>query len=74
MSTQPLCVGPCQRHQLDALRAEIERLRALIKRIDATAPLADSTCREPGITISEAVSRMLRDEGHPSFLTPPASP
>jgi len=58
---------------VDALAAALEmnrkisRYQALIRAMDEAAPPADSTCDEPGITFSEAVSRSLRDEGHPLF-------
>lgn len=46
------------------LAAERERdeLRAIIALIDRKVPVADDTCDEPGITISEAARRQLRIE------------
>ena len=49
------------------LRAEVEQLRAIIAFIDGVMPVADETCDEPGITVSEAARRELRDEKHPLF-------
>lgn len=43
------------------LQAEIAELKAIIAYIDDVAPRADKTCDEPGITLSEAVRRALRD-------------
>ena len=36
---------------------EIAELKAIIARIDEVTPRADSTCDDPGITLSEAVRR-----------------
>jgi hypothetical protein len=47
------------RTAVPALLAEVERLQAVIAYIDARAPLADATCAEPGITLSEAARRAL---------------
>lgn len=44
------------------LHRRIEELEAVLTRIDAIAPAADDTCLEPGITLSEAVRRELRDD------------
>ena len=46
---------------LTALLAEVERLRAILAYIDIHAPLADATCAEPGITLSEAARRALAE-------------
>ena len=43
----------------DAIRKERDELRAIIKRMDSVCPVADSTCDEPGITLSEATRREL---------------
>jgi hypothetical protein len=54
--------------------AEIEdaaRLRAILALIDRQAGPADHTCDEPGITLSEAARRTLRNEGHPLFRKEP---
>jgi chromosome segregation ATPase len=45
-----------------ALHRRIEELEAVLTRIDAIAPAADDTCLEPGITLSEAVWRAMREE------------
>ncbi len=39
------------------LMGEKERLTAVIANMDACSPLADKTCAEPGITLSQAVER-----------------
>lgn len=44
-----------------ALLAEFDELQAIIQLIDARAPRADATCVDPGITLSEAARRTLRD-------------
>jgi len=47
-------------HLFEALRRERERvvqLEAVLAYIDAHAPLADATCDEPGIALSEAARR-----------------
>lgn len=41
----------------DALAQENAKLKAIIAAMDGAAPLADKTCDEPGITLSEAVQR-----------------
>ena len=46
-------------HNVGALCDEVTRLRAIIAHIDKTAPRADRTCDEPGITLSEAARRAL---------------
>ena len=50
------------RAKLAVVEAKIAELEAIIARIDAITPPADSTCNEPGITLSEAVWRQLQDE------------
>lgn len=50
-----------------AKEVEIARLEAIIQTIDKRAPRADSSCKRPGITLSEAARLTLRDEGHPAF-------
>lgn len=58
MDCYDLAVDVLERVQAEAeLRAEIEDLRAIIARMDEAFPLADETCEEPGITLSEAVRR-----------------
>lgn len=57
-------------HNVGALCDEVERLRAVIARIDEAAGRADSTCDEPGITLSEAVRRELKDKRHKLFREP----
>ena len=49
------------RAAVPALLAEVERLRAILAYIDIHAPLADATCAEPGITLSEAARRALAE-------------
>ena len=49
------------RAAVPALLAEVERLRAILAYIDIHAPLADVTCAEPGITLSEAARRALAE-------------
>jgi hypothetical protein len=49
------------RMERDRLAAEVAELRAIITLMDAYAPRADSTCREPGITFSEACRREWKD-------------
>jgi hypothetical protein len=44
---------------------EITRLRAIIEKMDQHSPLADSTCDEPGITLSEAVMRQWPELAEP---------
>ena len=41
----------------DAQAQENARLKGIIAKMDAHSPLADKTCDEPGITLSEAVMR-----------------
>jgi hypothetical protein len=41
----------------DALAGQLAKVQAIITRIDQVAPLADETCDEPGITLSEAIRR-----------------
>ena len=55
---------------LETAQVEVTRLRAILAYIDAYAPPADATCDAPGITLSEAARRMLRDEGHRLFQEP----
>lgn len=50
-----------------AKEVEIARLEAIIQTIDKRAPRADSSCKRPGITLSEAARLTLRDEGHSLF-------
>jgi len=45
------------------LRARIEQLTLIIGVIDERMGLADATCDEPGITVSEAAKRVLADAG-----------
>jgi len=47
---------------------ELRRLRAIVDLIDRRSPQADKTCVEPGITLSEAARRELRDDRHVLFL------
>jgi hypothetical protein len=49
-------------HKAARRLAEIKELQALIQYIDAHAPRADSTCDEPGISLSEAAKRAIKDE------------
>ena len=44
-----------------ALRERVAQLEAVIAYIDAHAPLADTTCNEPGITLSEAARRAMSE-------------
>jgi hypothetical protein len=44
------------------LRDHIDELTRLINRMDHLAPMADNSCLEPGITLSEACRRMLAEE------------
>ena len=51
-------------HIFEALRREREKvaqLEAVMAYIDAHAPLADATCNEPGITLSEAARRAMTE-------------
>ena len=51
-------------HVVAALLAERERVRQLTAQlayIDTHAPLADATCDEPGITLSEAAQRAMQE-------------
>ena len=51
-------------HMFEALRREREKvaqLEAVMAYIDAHAPLADATCNEPGITLSEAARRAMTE-------------
>lgn len=57
--------------ELARSQKENERLTAIIKRIDRHAPRADKTCVKPGITLSQAVINMLREERHPLFVDAP---
>lgn len=41
---------------------ELNELRDIVKLIDARTPRADSTCDEPGITLSEAARRELAEQ------------
>ena len=45
------------------LERENEVLRMIIDVIDTRTPVADETCDEPGICVSEAARRVLADEG-----------
>ena len=45
----------------DGLAAEVAELRAIIALMDDHTPRADSACREPGITFSEACRREWKD-------------
>lgn len=45
----------------DGIR-ENNELRAIIALMDKYAPLADETCDEPGITLSEAVRREMKEQ------------
>jgi hypothetical protein len=47
---------------VEQLTAENAELKAIIARMDIAAPVADESCLEPGITLSEAVRREFRDE------------
>lgn len=51
----------------DTLAAQVKRAEAMIQLIDRHVGGADQTCDEPGISISEAARRTLRDQGHPLF-------
>lgn len=44
-----------------------EQALAIIALIDERAPRADSTCKRPGITLSEAARLTLIDEKHSAF-------
>lgn len=48
----------------------LEQALAVIDLIDGMIPVADETCDEPGITISEAARRMLIERGHSAFAAP----
>lgn len=48
--------------EMKQLTAELAECRAVIAKIDIVAPLADETCLEPGITLSEAVRRQLQEQ------------
>lgn len=45
------------RKRVEELEGESKRLGLIIARMDGCAPVADNTCAEPGITLSEAVMR-----------------
>ena len=47
--------------ELIAARQRIAELEAVLAYIDAHAPLADATCNEPGITLSEAARRAIKE-------------
>jgi hypothetical protein len=47
--------------ELSAARERIAELEAVLAYIDAHAPLADATCNEPGITLSEAARRAVKE-------------
>ena len=47
--------------ELSAARERIAELEAVLAYIDAHAPLADATCNEPGITLSEAARRAIKE-------------
>lgn len=53
---------------IHALVAEIERLETLIAFMDKIAPRADRNSTQPGITLSVAAERELRDRNHPLFV------
>ncbi len=53
--------------ELPKAPSELDRLREIVKRMDMAAPVADDSCDEPGISLSEAYRRQLIDEGHPLF-------
>ena len=42
-------------------RERVTQLEAVLAHIDAHAPLADATCNEPGITLSEAARRAMQE-------------
>jgi len=56
-----------ERQRAEEAEAEWDELKAIIARMDQAVPLADQTCDEPGITLSEAVRReraaLREDEG-----------
>ena len=43
------------------LREQLAEAMSIIEYIDKHAPLADDTCDEPGITLSEAARRAIAD-------------
>lgn len=47
--------------ELIAARQRIAELEAVLAYIDAHAPLADATCNEPGITLSETARRAIKE-------------
>ena len=51
-----------------ALITEINRMETIIAYMDKHAPRSDHTCDEPGIALSVAVERELRDRNHPLFV------
>ena len=53
---------------IDSLMIENIKLKTIIETIDRYAPVADSTCTDPGITFSEATRRSLIDDKHPNFI------
>ncbi len=55
------------RAERDTLAAQVKRAEAMMRLIDRHVGGADQTCDEPGISISEAARRTLRDQGHPLF-------
>ena len=55
------------RADVPALIAEVRSLRMMLDLIDRRCPRADSTCDEPGITISEAARRELADMGEIAY-------
>ena len=52
---------------LATLERENAQLKAIIELMDKHTPIADSTCREPGIVFSEACKRQLTEKNHPLF-------
>ena len=50
-----------QNTEIAALCQRIAELEAVLAYIDAHAPLADATCNEPGITLSEAARRAIKE-------------
>lgn len=50
------------REAVEALVAELDMCHAVLAMIDASLPVADETCAEPGITISEAARRIIKEK------------
>ena len=55
------------REAAQAVIEELRSLRAIVGYIDAHAPRADNTCKELGITLSEAARRTLAELDRAEF-------